>query len=683
MPRFPRPLAPGTTRDTIRPATVIPSTSHTSPPRPAADPHQPITPGVVVAVLAGLHKMLHAAVLVNDDFMHRAYARQVLGGEVPIRDFFDYGMVLMYAVSAAAESVLGYRLLAEALVVGLAVGLSTYAVYDVARRTTGSTALAVLTALLLVVATPRSYGYVKLVVYATAAWFWWRYVWSPFLRRALLLGVVAGVAFYWRPDHGAYVAVGVALAMVAAHGVSALTVRRCLQSGAVALAIVVPWLAFASAQAGGLPRFVQSGITAATEEHRSTGQAVPRWPVRRPADVVRIDDRARYAPEIDIRWADDSPPDARQRLLAAYGLTVVTTRNEVSDVVRLSDLSRTRIRDLLAEPLVADTGGVERGLAQVDPSIWPALDRWRFNHWWLRVRVLPGLDAVTDAGEAAAVLLFALPVLTLLGSLLLRRHLPAPVSARSLGCFAVFAVLVDFGLLRTPFLVRVGDAVVLPGIGAAILAAALLNLTSQRRDWRRWMAVAAMALVAVLLAKSLAVAGQSTERVRWLAGDFTSITRARTAWAEVQGRLGSSPPIDFWRSRTPEASLQLALYARDCLPPTDRILALWFAPEIYYYSDRLMAGRHVFFLPPLGALPHERQAELDAIGRTPPQLVFTRPTSEREPREAFPEIFVLLDREYHLVGALETDERYLIYARNDRPATGAYGPDAWPCYVEQ
>jgi hypothetical protein len=58
--------------------------------------------GATIAVVAALHKMLYASVLVNDDFMHRAYALQLLGGDWPIRDFFDYGMVLMYVVSALA-----------------------------------------------------------------------------------------------------------------------------------------------------------------------------------------------------------------------------------------------------------------------------------------------------------------------------------------------------------------------------------------------------------------------------------------------------------------------------------------------------------------------------------------------------------------------------------------------------
>ena len=96
----------------------------------------------VNAFLAALHKILYASVLVNDDFMHRAYALQLLSGDWPIRDFFDYGMVLMYLASAVAQMLFGYRLLAEAVLIGLTVGLTSFLVFEVVRRLTESNAAA-------------------------------------------------------------------------------------------------------------------------------------------------------------------------------------------------------------------------------------------------------------------------------------------------------------------------------------------------------------------------------------------------------------------------------------------------------------------------------------------------------------------------------------------------------------
>ena len=92
--------------------------------------------GAMIALLAALHKMLYASVLVNDDFMHRAYALQLLAGERPIRDFFDYGMVLMYSTSALSQLVFGYRLMAEAIVIGVMVAVSAFLVFQLVRRAT-------------------------------------------------------------------------------------------------------------------------------------------------------------------------------------------------------------------------------------------------------------------------------------------------------------------------------------------------------------------------------------------------------------------------------------------------------------------------------------------------------------------------------------------------------------------
>jgi hypothetical protein len=638
-------------------------------------------PGIVLALAAGLHKVLLASVLVNDDFMHRAYSRQLLAGEWPVRDFFDYGMGLMYAVSAAAQLVFGNRLFSEAIVIGVATAVATFLVYDVARRATDSKVVGAIAALMLVVAAPRGYAYPKLLVYAVAAALWWRYVWAPDRRKAIVLGLWVGIAFYWRPDHGAYVAAGVTLAMVAAHGFRLLTLVRCGQAGAAALVLVTPYLVLASAHAGGLVAFVQSGLTAAYEEHRSTGRVLPSWPVRHGRDLVAIDPAEKYAPEIGIRWTRDSSADARRNLLEQYGLTVVATRTTESQQVRLSRHAVSDLRALLAEPIIDDTDGVDRGPARLPAATWPAVDSWRFRHWWLRLRVLPGLYGQARAGEAAAVLLFLLPVMAMIAALpRFRRHFSAQITAASLICFSLFALLVDFGLLRTPFSVRAGEGVVLPGIVLGLMAALLWRMSAANERWRRWLPRTAAVALVVLVAHTLAEAGQSGERVTWVAGGWTSLNRSRGAREEVSERLWSNPPIEYWRNRNPEITLRLAGYARDCVAPDERILVLWFAPEIYYYSNRLMAGRHVFFLPAQRTLIDEQRMELEKLRRFPPQLVFAR-VSDRSAAEAFPDLVDMLVADFSLAASVDDGgERYLILARNDRMPVRSYGDHGWPCY---
>ncbi|HVQ14718.1 MAG TPA: hypothetical protein VMS40_14050 [Vicinamibacterales bacterium] len=635
--------------------------------------------GALIALLAALHKMLYASVLVNDDFMHRAYALQLLAGEWPIRDFFDYGMVLMYVVSALAQMIFGYRLLAEAIVIGIMVGASTYLVFDLVRRLTASNAAATLSAVLFVVAMPRSYGYPKLIVYAVSAVLWWQYVRKPAASRAIALGAWTAIAFYWRPDHGAYVAIGVTLAMIAAHGVSVQTLRECVRAGVVTIALVAPWLAFAAVEMHGLGRFVESGMTAAVEEHIA-GQTIPRWPLNRLSDLVTVDRPEAYAPSIGLRWTRDSSAESRQQVIDRYGLTVVATRDEVSQTARVSERTIDAVRALIAEPIVEDTDGIDRGAAQISESTWPPSQRRRFDHWWLRLNVLPRLSEQLEGGEISTILLFALPLAAIALAVPLRPYLPAAVTSAQLVCFALFALIVNVGVLRAPFYVRVGDAIVLPGIILGVLVMMAARATQESRVRTKWIARSATAVVIVLLVKSLAGAGQSAERINWVAGEWESFDRSRAAREEVVGRLMSSPPIDYWQKRNPEVTLRLAAYARECVPESERILVLWFAPEIYYYSDRLMATRHAFFLSEFGNLPTERDMEIDKIRRWPPAVVFTRAKSERPVRKAFPEVMDLLARDYHVAGSVKDDDPYQILVRTDRTPVRDYGAERWPCY---
>lgn len=52
-------------------------------------------------------RLLSEDYLQNDHFMHLAWSRQLLAGDVPVRDFLDPGMPLSYLASAAAQRLLG------------------------------------------------------------------------------------------------------------------------------------------------------------------------------------------------------------------------------------------------------------------------------------------------------------------------------------------------------------------------------------------------------------------------------------------------------------------------------------------------------------------------------------------------------------------------------------------------
>ena len=174
------------------------------PPVRVARRAQTIGTSVAVFVLAFLYRLPDATALINDHFMHLVFGRQLLWGRLPVRDAVSLGMPLQTGLSAAAEWLVGYRLLSEGLVISTAFAAAAVLTFVLIRRATGSLVIAVAGALLEVAIAPRTYSYPKLVVYAAGILLLWRYVDRPSNRRAVELGLATALAFYLRHDHGLY-----------------------------------------------------------------------------------------------------------------------------------------------------------------------------------------------------------------------------------------------------------------------------------------------------------------------------------------------------------------------------------------------------------------------------------------------------------------------------------------------
>ena len=93
--------------------------------------------GIVIAAVAGLHKAVLTATPVNDDYQHLAYSRQLLRGDLPLRDFWDISTTLQHVLSAVSQLLFGQRLLSEAILVGGATAVAVYLVFRVLQRMTG------------------------------------------------------------------------------------------------------------------------------------------------------------------------------------------------------------------------------------------------------------------------------------------------------------------------------------------------------------------------------------------------------------------------------------------------------------------------------------------------------------------------------------------------------------------
>jgi hypothetical protein len=634
--------------------------------------------GVVIAVIAGLHKAVLTSTPVNDDYQHLAYARQLLHGDLPLRDFWDLSTTLQEVVSAASQLVFGHRLLAEAMVIGVATAVAVYLAYQVIQHLTGSSLVAAICAALFIIAVPRAYAYPKWIVYAVGAWLWWNYVWWPSAQKAIAAGLSTAAAFYWRHDHGALVAVGVMLGMVAAHGFSTLTIRRTAIAGAVALTLTLPYLVFATLEVG-LLNLARMEMTALQDEH-GRSRATPHWPLRATSDLFQAEPAEAYAPEMTVRWQANTSPDERGAALARYGLTAVADDGPQAQRVRLSARSIDSLKAVIEDPLIEDTAGVERGRAAFSWSQWRPWDRVRFRVPWLRFTLLPGIDQQIVAGAAAAILLHAMPLLAaLLAGPTLRRLLPPAVTPTSLLLFAVFAVLVNFGLLRDPYESRAADAIVLPVILFGVFLAVLVRSTYPAVV--RWPLRAAAVLLMVIAAKSFAVAGDFGDRIAWLIGEGQSLARARGAWSEVAARLRASPPSEFWAGNTGPVTMRLAKYARRCTTPSDRILVLWFAPEIYADADRLMAGRYLYYFAEFREIADEQHRELEKVTRSAPPMILANRNNYEAAVTAFPALMEYIEREYAPAASFDEDgDRYSILVRRESRSPGTDTATGWPCF---
>ena len=310
----------------------------------------------------------------------------------------------------------------------------------------------------------------------------------------------------------------------------------------------------------------------------------------------------------------------------------------------------------------------------------PTWHRQRFSHWWLRFRVLPGVDEQTRASNAAAALFYALPLAVLLSAAWLPRYLPDPVTSRRLALFALAGVTTALGLMRSPYDVRAVDNVVIPAILCGCCVAALWNAAARTGVAGRWLLRIATGVLALLVVKSVAVAGQFGDRVSYLAGDWHSIARARGAWADVQARLTAQPPLKYWEERDAPVQIRLAQYAGECVPRSRRLLVLWAAPEIYYYADQLMASRHLFFDAGYEKLPVEERLALEKIRRFSPPLVFATGSLEAFTRQMYPGVVDYVGRNYEPVDAIEEEGvRYIILLKRNEPVARPYGEHHWPC----
>lgn len=231
-----------------------------------------------VALLTAAWRFLTFTGFNNDHYIYLAGAQQMVLGEWPVRDFVDPGWPLMYGVSALARVLLGRELWVELFVVSTAFAIGAAFTLSAAARLSGSIALALMVTLLEIGLNPRSFGYPKLMLYATAGWAFVNVTRQMTGRRVVLLAALTAVAFLFRHDHGLYIGAGSVVAVVLGSRRESrqVTVRRAATFAVAALLFLLPWAAFVQYQVG-LVEYLEPALEFSRAEAEGTVlRALPR-----------------------------------------------------------------------------------------------------------------------------------------------------------------------------------------------------------------------------------------------------------------------------------------------------------------------------------------------------------------------------------------------------------------------
>ena len=618
----------------------------------------------------------------NDEFGYLARARQIQAGEWPFRDFNDPGWFLTDGMSALAQSIGGYNLRSQALLTIGMLSLAAGLTFLLARRAAGSYAAAFAAIAIHIGLEPRHYNYPKLVLYAAGILLAWRYVDRPTTGRLAALGGIAGLGFLFRHDHLIYLGAFSLATVAMVHWRSARQMLRgAVTVGLAAGIFVLPFLGFL-AVSGGVGEYFRSALVYVERDAQRTGFTLPGVSRHDGQPILAI---RREPPNeelgrvpINVRWTTTDAAE-RQDREARYHLSEGTTADGATWTYVLGDTSRANIESLVRDPLVDDTHGIDRAGFDVTAQERP-----------LRVASL------VDTRENATAFLYytfvLLPVAAGMALFAIHRHGHGPFMTLLSTPAHLVPLLALALLLNAGFLSRGTTNIRLPDVGVtcAILLAWLCSAVFSRNSRRalpgfvpRLAVRIGFGVVLLFTMLSVNTLGQVTRHVgeAGFIGELGVVERA----TEVAAAL-AAPPGSLAGAEGQPGVLRLADYVRTCTFPEDRLFVLAEHPELYYFSNRLIAGGHAWLLPRYYSESVDEArivSRLRAV-RVPIVVTEDRTTYDNEYRMGFEQVDAYLRRFYTDAGevGIGNGASLRVLVRTDLGRTGQYAPLGLPCFTQ-
>ena len=604
----------------------------------------------------------------NDHFVHLSRGAQILYGDVPIRDFFDPGLTLQYYASAAALLWSGHNLFGETILTVGFIAAGAGLTFVAAARLSGSIWLALAATAMAVLSMPRLYNYPKVFFYVAAIVVAWRYASRPDRGRLSALAVVTVVAFLFRHDHGVYIGLATLALLAILHWQEPRRVVTAVaEYSSVTLLLMLPFLIFVQTTSG-LLRYA-GNVTALPFQFVWTPISID---INEP--IVSLAPPS--GPRVNVRWADRVDDDARRELERRYELVGPEHIEGLTWSYVPMHIDREHIGPLVDDPAVADTHGIDRPghVLEFEPPWFLKLQR---RVPLVRLRFLPGVFSRGNAESFFYYVTFLLPVvgLALVAFLIWRERISRPEAA-VVGMACVLCIIIVQTLVRGSPDSRLPDvASPISVVGAWVCATVLGFSVGGARIARRTHAALAAVVVMVTL---------------WSVGTFAQVstslgnTQILSGPAGVWQRLGvvaerlKMRPIDNWARRSSGIGA-LMRYAFECTSDTDRLVAAWFAPEVYFYTERAFAGGQVYLIQRWHNSPEDQRLTIERLERQRVPIVIEKDDWDYE--NYFPLVADYIHHRYRVVpieGDIVSGFRVLVDTRLT-PA-GVYEPLGAPCY---
>jgi len=630
---------------------------------------------VGAAVMAAVTFMFRYLTLefTNDHFVHLSRAFQIVRGDVPVRDFFDPGLFLQYYTSAAALRWSGHNLFGEGILTAGFIAAGSALTFVAAMSLSRSAWIATVSAALGALAMPRLYSYPKVFFYVLAIVLAWHYARRPGKARLFALAGTTAVAFLFRYDHGAYIALSLAALLAVRHWMEPRqTLSALLQCGVMTLLLLSPFLAFLQMTTG-----VVHQIESIAPQMAGASRVRINWlPFQfdLAAPLLRL--AVPSGPRVNVRWVDQLPDHTRRSLEQKHALLGPQQVEGPTWSYVLSYEDRQHLAALVDDPAVADTHGIDRAGRKLEVET-PWYVRLQHQVPLVRTRLAPGFFTRGNALAWFYYLTLLLPFAA--AGLLVHAWWRGSIASQEAGVVAmsvVLCVIVVQTLVRGSPDSRLADiANPIFVVGAWVLARCLRSASHARPLWATAGRALAAATVVVTAWSVGTSADAATSAVTSRILDGPSGVRERAAL--VTDRLRSSP-IENWTRRTPGLG-GLMRYVYECTAATDRLLATWFAPQVYFYTERPFAAGQVYLTAGWHATPEDQQLSVARLERQRVPVVLENGDWEYE--RYFPIIAEHVRSRYRNV-EIPTDyaQGYRVLVDPRLKPTGTYELFSLPCY---